>query len=278
MPLVLFCGIPSSGKTKRALELRKYLEDKYKCNVVLINEENLNIKKNESYKDNTSEKMVRSFLRSNVEKNLNEQTVVILDSMNYIKGYRYELFCQARSAKTPHCVVYMDLSVEKAREYNKTHENGLNPELFEDYAGRIEIPNPKNIWDSPLFQVRDYEPTPCEEIAQVILFEEKKSKDPVSTKQEVVTKPNFLYELDKRAQDIIDVISEKQGSMYIQGMMIKFEGCKKKLQLENIVSLIELKKYKKEFISVCKQNPLKNENDIGDAFITYLETVLQRNN
>ena len=50
MPLVLFCGIPSSGKTRRALELKKYLEDKHKCNVVLINEENLNLNKREAYK------------------------------------------------------------------------------------------------------------------------------------------------------------------------------------------------------------------------------------
>ena len=63
----------------------------------------------------------------------------------------------------------------------------------------MEIPNPKSLfyfigrksnfkiffkdrWDSPLFEVRDTEPTPLKEIAQVILFEEKKAKDPISTK------------------------------------------------------------------------------------------------
>lgn len=40
----------------------------------------------------------------------------------------------------------------------------------------------KDRWDSPLFEVRDTEPTPLKEIAQVILFEEKKAKDPISTK------------------------------------------------------------------------------------------------
>jgi len=37
-------------------------------------------------------------------------------------------------------------------------------------------------WDSPLFEIRENEPTPLKEIAQVILFEEKKAKDPISTK------------------------------------------------------------------------------------------------
>ena len=30
--------------------------------------------------------MTRAFLKSNVEKNVNKDTVVILDSLNYIKG------------------------------------------------------------------------------------------------------------------------------------------------------------------------------------------------
>jgi len=50
MPLVVFCGIPSSGKTTRAKELKAYLEEKYKSNVVLLNEENLNFKKADAYK------------------------------------------------------------------------------------------------------------------------------------------------------------------------------------------------------------------------------------
>ena len=37
MPLVVVCGIPSSGKTKRAEELAKYLKEKHNHNVVLIN-------------------------------------------------------------------------------------------------------------------------------------------------------------------------------------------------------------------------------------------------
>jgi hypothetical protein len=38
-------------------------------------------------------------------------------------------------------------------------------------------------WDVPLFERREEEETPLEEIANVLLFQAKKSKDPVSTKQ-----------------------------------------------------------------------------------------------
>ena len=35
---------------------------------IIINEENLHLIKDDAYKDNTSEKMTRGFLKSNVEK------------------------------------------------------------------------------------------------------------------------------------------------------------------------------------------------------------------
>ena len=69
--------------------------------------------------------MTRAFLKSNVEKALNDNTIVIFDSLNYIKGnlelfyfavfkneikgYRYELFCLVRSYKTTHCIVIKNI-------------------------------------------------------------------------------------------------------------------------------------------------------------------------
>jgi len=40
--------------------------------------------------DASTEKILRASLKSEVERNLDNETIVILDSMNYIKGYRYE--------------------------------------------------------------------------------------------------------------------------------------------------------------------------------------------
>ena len=64
---------------------------------MIINEENLQLIKEESYKDPVQEKYTRAFLKSNVEKVIDAETVVILDSLNYsntififlVKGYRW---------------------------------------------------------------------------------------------------------------------------------------------------------------------------------------------
>jgi protein KTI12 len=49
MPLIVVCGIPGSGKTTRAQQIRDYLVDKHNSQVVLINEESLGISKTQGY-------------------------------------------------------------------------------------------------------------------------------------------------------------------------------------------------------------------------------------
>ena len=56
MPLIIMWGIPWSGKTTRAKEIKNYFEESKK-DVVLLNEEELGFNKNDSYKDSSSEKI-----------------------------------------------------------------------------------------------------------------------------------------------------------------------------------------------------------------------------
>jgi protein KTI12 len=48
---------------------------------------------------------MRGYFKTEVERLLTSKTVVILDTLNYIKGFRYELYCLARTAKSTNCVV-----------------------------------------------------------------------------------------------------------------------------------------------------------------------------
>jgi len=50
MPLIVMVGIPSSGKTTRAIEIKKYLEQEHNAKVIILNEENLKMDKNQFYK------------------------------------------------------------------------------------------------------------------------------------------------------------------------------------------------------------------------------------
>ena len=50
MPLILICGYPSSGKTTRAYQIKKFIEENHKKEVLIINEEFLKLDKKEAYK------------------------------------------------------------------------------------------------------------------------------------------------------------------------------------------------------------------------------------
>jgi protein KTI12 len=109
----MMVGIPCSGKSTRAKEIASFLENQ-NVDVQIINEELLGLNKAEYLSDPQKEKILRASLKSSVEKFIDSQRVVILDSLNYIKGYRYELFSLARAAKTTICLVWCDTDTEMA--------------------------------------------------------------------------------------------------------------------------------------------------------------------
>ena len=136
-------GGPSSGKTYNALKIKNYLEKEKGKEVFLINEEYLGSIREESYKDSTSEKMHRAKLKSEAEKFLDDKCVVILDSLNYIKGYRYELYCIVRNLKTRHCLVYCKTDLEICLKLNSI-DNNYSEVLLRDLYSRMEEPNPNS--------------------------------------------------------------------------------------------------------------------------------------
>uniref|UniRef100_A0A8D1KJ62 Protein KTI12 homolog n=1 Tax=Sus scrofa TaxID=9823 RepID=A0A8D1KJ62_PIG len=106
MPLVVFCGLPYTGKSRRAEELRRALAAEGRA-VYLVDEAAvLGAEDATVYGDSAREKALRGALRAAVERRLSRHDVVIIDSLNYIKGFRYELYCLARAARTTLCVVY----------------------------------------------------------------------------------------------------------------------------------------------------------------------------
>lgn len=127
MPFVMLCGLPSSGKTHYANLIKKYLTETCQKNVVSLTDSMYCQDKNSVYMgmkpchihsslslscnisllilDSNKEKELRASLKSDVQKLMSKEDIVILDSLNYIKGYRYELFCVSKLCQTPQCVV-----------------------------------------------------------------------------------------------------------------------------------------------------------------------------
>lgn len=124
MPLIIVSGFPCSGKTTYCKQLELYLISQGIKKIKIINEESENINKQIGYKDAANEKKTRGALKSAVDHALDVEFFVILDSMNYIKGYRYELFCISRSLRTPHCCIWVENDEKISIERNEIRKSG----------------------------------------------------------------------------------------------------------------------------------------------------------
>lgn len=172
MPLIILSGYPCSGKTTRTTELEQYFCGRGK-NVKIISE-NDSINKagfepNEFYADSQKEKQIRSDIKSETIRLLNKDDVIILDGGNYIKGYRYELYCASKASRTTQCTIFCCCNQDQAWTFNenrnKSIEINLNNdkrdlissiysrEIFDALILRYEEPHGNNRWDSPLFTV-----------------------------------------------------------------------------------------------------------------------------
>ena len=91
--------------------------------------------KNVTLSDSIKEKTLRSDLKSQVLRDLSKDTVVILDGLNYIKGYRYELYCASKSVKTTQVTVHCDISPPTAWLWNESRLEEKNRFISSVFRG-----------------------------------------------------------------------------------------------------------------------------------------------
>jgi protein KTI12 len=105
MALITISGFPSSGKSTRAAQIQDFILRKNPLsNVIIISDHSLGLSPNE-YSQSNSEKSARATLFAAVQRHMAVDTILIVDSLNYIKGFRYQLYCAARELKLRTCTV-----------------------------------------------------------------------------------------------------------------------------------------------------------------------------
>ncbi|XP_019934276.1 protein KTI12 homolog [Paralichthys olivaceus] len=270
MPLIVMCGFPCSGKTRRAEELKVHFEHSSKLKVHIVGDEALGVDKNCVYADSQKEKNVRASLKAEVERKVNKDDVVILDSLNYIKGYRYELFCLIKHTQTPQCLVYCLTSDEQSSSWNNSRDAAeqYTQDIFDALVLRFEAPDSRNRWDSPLFSILKDDTLPFEAISDA-LFKRKAPPPNQSTQSQPLSSANFLYELDKTTQDVLMAIFNAQKTS-VPGDLISVPGATEKIELTRGINMAELRKLRRQFISYTKMHPTENTGQISNMFVQYL--------
>lgn len=279
MPLITFTGLPCSGKTKWAKELISELEKRVQAaqeskgpghnyKVVYHSDETLGLS-HDSYRESVTEKSSRGAQMSAVKRDLSRTSFVILDSLSYIKGFRYQLFCEAKGVVTPHCVIHVVSSLEKCMERNEQNGSQWDPELIKQLQMRYEEPKEDARWDSPLFTlVSDFddEKLPVDEIWDALVL--KRAPPPnAATLVKPTSNNDYLQQLDKVTQEVITKILQHQ-QLLGGGQVRVSDGLTIDLPV-NTVSTPQLQRIRRTFISLNKMRHIDSDR-ISTAFVDYV--------
>uniref|UniRef100_A0A914H4K5 Poly [ADP-ribose] polymerase n=1 Tax=Globodera rostochiensis TaxID=31243 RepID=A0A914H4K5_GLORO len=157
MPLLMITGYPSCGKSTICARIFSYFEEhNLGENLYIVSDEGIDSNFSRLiYDDLKKEKEVRSALRAKVQRLLDKKSLVICDSTNHIKGYRYELYCLAKNTQTRFAVIHCKASFSTCKWLNAQREDTgrYSDSILFNLLKRFEAPEQKNRWDSPLFEI-----------------------------------------------------------------------------------------------------------------------------
>lgn len=300
MALVVICGQPCSGKSTAAICLAEALkESESKFNIRIIDEASFHLDRNQNYANMPAEKNLRGVLRSEVDRSVSKDNIIIVDSLNNIKGYRYELWCLARATGIRYCVVFCDVEETQCQKWNEQRrekgEAAYDDAIFEDLARRFERPERRNRWDCPLFElwpskdgVQKSSAAILDAISYLTKIVDSKTRDvkilqpTIATQNTKFSEANSLYELDRATQEVISVIVEAQSQAVggpLNGIFIG-QGLPT-LNISRSVGLPELRRLRRTFIKLTGQTSLSGPPPPSDAesakrmFVDYLNRELE---
>ena len=207
---------------------------------------------------------------------MSKDSILILDSLNYIKGFRYQLYCQARASSTPHLVIHCQAREETCRQWNllKSADRIYPRDQLDDLILRFEMPDNQNKWDSPLFGIVTEGATESELqnlFDSVLLVLQSTPNRPPSTST-LTNKPSYnntnsLQILDSETQAIIEIVIRHQQD---QLPLVKFPNTSKTLSLPRPVSVAALSRVRRQFLHLNKLHPTTDPEKIRTLFIDFL--------
>lgn len=243
MALVVLSGIPGSGKTRLANHLEKaFTAAGREC--VIVHEPSV---EDGAFSSSRRETSGRSDFKAAIRRQLSPEKVVIADGMNFIKGFRYELFGFAREVGIGFCCAFCDVPEDVARERSKSRypEENLN-----DLIGRMERPSERNKWDRPLIIVKDADDVKVhEQIVSNALSRSSKLAPKKATSKAIGSSAQVNQQIDK---DINEFCNEFLKTQAIVPLGSSLNICGAKIVLKKQITPAQLKRARRDFSARAK--------------------------
>ncbi|KAK5989163.1 Protein kti12 [Cladobotryum mycophilum] len=308
MPLIILTGLPTSGKSTRAKQLHDYLSERIggtKYRLHLISDDSLSISRTvydlcslpaHTRSANASEKDARATIYGAVKRVLSDKDIVILDGLNYIKGWRYQLHCEAKAVRTPSCILQIGCSPDCAKQVNE--ERLGRREAVEAQEGDTAEPyepgtQPHDPLGQPLFTViweddEDQVRKTFESMWEAIAGDGRKVIRPNQATEQRGrdASGDYLYVLDRETQDIVKRILSQQGDDGGADVSIPLSSGKGDLVIElpagRKVGLPELQRHRRAFVGLNRGGiGLEKVTNMGadtlkESFVNYLNNTFEQ--
>ncbi|KIY70406.1 chromatin associated protein KTI12 [Cylindrobasidium torrendii FP15055 ss-10] len=315
MALITISGYPCSGKTHRAREIAEFLEKKMqetdgpKQKVVMVSEHDLGVER-KAYDNSRAEKPARGTLFAALQRQLSTNNIVIVDAPNYIKGFRYQIYCAAREIKVRVATVFVVSTPDECRTRNAAREGAerYSDDTLDNMIQRYEEPNSMVRWDAPLFTVladdtlstsNGSESTLGEQIWRAVTAGDVKPPNGAALSQ-AKAPTDALFNLENTTLGIVtNIMAEQAASGALGGPVIltltpavpdapksRTGGLKIQITLpQRNITLSELQRLKRQFVTIQKKAITLGttergavdwtEGGVADRFGTFLEEHLK---
>lgn len=297
MALILMTGFPASGKSTVSAALRDLLHSEGQTvHIISDGDDQIGgsttasphppapVRRSDLYHDSTVEKRTRARLRAATERHLGARTIVICDSLNYIKGFRYEMYCVAKTTGTRFCVVHCntdaDLCAQRDAARAERGEDAFGAELCAALIRRYETPAARNRWDSPL-HLMDVGAPGWEDglpaVTESALRASGRLAPTMATRAPEKVGVDVLGMLDRvtREAEAAVVAGMREGKGV--GDRVAVPGASREVRLERKPRVQELRNMRRSYLGLAKMHPpvAKEKAGLVDEFVDYVNAQLK---
>lgn len=262
MALIIISGIPGSGKTLLANNLQPlFTEQGHEC--AIVSEPSV---EDGAFTNSKRELQARSDFKASVRRAISPNKIVIADGMNFIKGFRYELFCIAREQNLRFCCCFCDADPSEAKQRSLSRYSEL---VVNDLIGRMEKPNEKNKWDRPLFVVKDVnDKEMLNSIVKTALSKNNQLAPKKATAKAMGSSASLNDKVDHEINEFCTELLKLQNMVPL-GSEVKI--CGAKLVLKKQLNSGQLSRAKREFADRAKT--ITEDSNIPQLFADSLEIL-----
>jgi protein KTI12 len=262
MAVIVLVGVPGSGKTTLANNLKPVFEaTSREC--VIVSEPSV---EDGAFDASHLETQARSDFKAAVHRQIHSDRVTIVDGMNFLKGFRYELYCFAREASVGFCCAFCDVSDEDAFERSK---HRYPESKLKTLIGRMERPSEKNRWDQPLVIVRDpNDRSIIESIVNNSLSRASKLIAKKATTKAIGSSAQVNDQIDRTINEFSTELLRLQSTVPI-GATINI--CGAQFVLKRTLNSGQLKRAKRDFADRAKS--IGDQSNIAQLFADSLSVL-----